>query len=119
VVPQLVILDLPDTFKQLSDTLYSHGYKDHWLEKAMTEIIRRLRHRSEAYIELSEYVEKIEHENGEYVAKRIDIIGRDLYHKLLDHQAYLPEGVTPYEYSGRQGFEFLILEFDHLYRLNS
>lgn len=117
MIPQLVILELPDEFKYLSDTLFGFGYKDNFLEKVMEQLIAKMRVRTAAFSELDEYVEKLQYEEGEYVAKKVAIIGKFIFRRMLDIGAYLPNGDTPYEYGGREGFDYFMLSLDTLYEL--
>lgn len=89
------------------------------MEKLMCEIIQTLRNRSEAYISLGEYVDDIRLKEGERVANYVDKIGKGIYHQLLDLKAYLPSGLTPYEYAGREDNNFLILGFDEAFELKA
>jgi len=119
MIPKLVLLELPDDVKYLDDLLYTFKFPDSYLEKLMCNIVQTLRKKSEAYINLGEYVDDIRLKEGERVAKHVDKIGREIYHQLLDIKAYLPSGVTPYEYAGREENNYLILEFDEAFEVKA
>lgn len=109
MVPQTVLLECPEEIKTLAHTLETFHFKASFLENLLENILQCLKDRSDAYAKLDEFVEKIQHKEGDYVARYVNRIGRNIYHQLLDLKAYLPSGKLPYVYSEHKANNYLSL----------
>lgn len=110
MVPQTILLEFPDDIKTLALTLESFNFKPSFIEGLLENVVQCLRDRSDAYSKLDEYVENVRGKEGEYVARYVDKIGRNIYHQLLDIKAYFSNGKLPYVYGEFQTDVYLSLE---------
>ncbi len=113
-VPFIIVVDAVEELGTLDSYLASFGYAESFTDKILSAIYERLYLRSEAMVELEDYLDRVLHEEyqyGEVLVPCIRKLYEACYHQLLDKQIYRADGKFPYVYESRMGNRTILFAY--------
>jgi hypothetical protein len=114
MAPENIIMAAVEEVKSLDCTLIGIAYPEVYLDKVLEAIYERIRNRSEAMIQLDEYLDELrakEYHFENFLVPKIQKLYEALYHQLLDKRIYRKDGSLPYVYAGRESTRLVILAY--------